>query len=383
MRTRVYVVIGLAILLLGPMQGWTQFPQGGGGGRGGGRGGGFNMDPGARFDQMTNGKGVWVRSEITDQRQQFLFDRIAQNVGATNGQITRDQYVTAMQQMMANWGGGGRRGGGQTPTTPGTPGAPTSPGDTRRRDRGSNPDRANSMAEAMFRQFDQNQDGYLNSDEMPEALRTELDKWDTDKNGLIDLNEFKAWMQARIQQRILERSEDNKDAGDSPALPERKQPVAYRIGKLPQGLPDWFTQLDTDQDAQIGLYEWKVSGRSLDEFNKIDRNGDGFLTVDEVLYYEASQGRGPQPGQGGAEGDSAAPVMGLAPGGAGRNGVYTPGGNNSGFGGRGPRGGGGWQGGNGGGQGWNQGGGWNGGQGRQDKGGGRRNRGDRQGGATM
>ena len=62
MRTRLYLVIGVAILLLGPMQGWTQFPGGGGGGggRGGGRGG-FNMDPGARFDQMTNGKGVWVR----------------------------------------------------------------------------------------------------------------------------------------------------------------------------------------------------------------------------------------------------------------------------------------------------------------------------------
>src|SRR5207253_11228464 len=121
MRTRLYLVIGVAILLLGPMQGWTQFPGGGGGGggRGGGRGGGFNTDPGARFDQMTNGKGVWVRSEITDQRQQFFFNRIAQSAGATNGQITRDQYVTGMQQMMPKWSGGGTRGGGGAPTAHG------------------------------------------------------------------------------------------------------------------------------------------------------------------------------------------------------------------------------------------------------------------------
>jgi Ca2+-binding EF-hand superfamily protein len=271
---------------------------------------------------------------------------------------------------------------GQSAGADTTQGAPWTPGMGRGRGGpGGGGNSLDDFVQRQFQRYDLNGDGVLNHDEMPENLRAELDKWDTDKNGLIDLNEFKAWMQARIQQRILERNDDNKDAGDSPALPERKQPVAYRIGKLPQGLPDWFTQLDTDQDAQIGLYEWKVSGRSLDEFNKIDRNGDGFLTVDEVLYYEASQGRGPPVAADGAPtegGGFAAPVMGLAPGGTGGNapGVYTPGGNNSGFGGRGPRGGG---------PGWNQGGGWNGGQGgqgRQDKGG-RRNRGDRQGGGSM
>jgi Ca2+-binding EF-hand superfamily protein len=320
MRTRLCVVIGLAILLLGPMQGWTQFPGGGGGGRGGGRGGGFNMDPGARFDQMTNGKGVWVRSEITDQRQQFFFDRMADSLKITNGQITRDQYVTYMQQMMANWGGG-RRGGGQTPTTPATPGAPTSPGDTRQRDRGGNSDRANTWAETMFRQLDQNQDGYLNSDEMPEALRTELDKWDTDKNGLIDLNEFKAYFQARIQQFVADRNAAGGGwwgggwgGGDSgqpePPEEERKVPIVYRMDNLPKELPAWFTQYDSNRDAQISLAEWRANGRSIDEFRKIDRNDDGFLTVDEVLRYEKLSGSGngtavagmPSPGQGGGFG---------------------------------------------------------------------------------
>jgi hypothetical protein len=63
----------------------------------------------------------------------------------------------------------------------------------------------------------------------------------------------------------------------------------YRPGSLPAGLPDWFVQLDTDRDAQIGLYEWRKSGRPLEEFQAMDRNNDGFLTVEEVLWYFAKE----------------------------------------------------------------------------------------------
>jgi hypothetical protein len=56
-----------------------------------------------------------------------------------------------------------------------------------------------NAAENMFRKQDTNQDGVLNHDEMPENLKSELDKWDTDKNGFIDLNEYKAWFRARAQ----------------------------------------------------------------------------------------------------------------------------------------------------------------------------------------
>jgi len=115
MRARLYIVLGVAILLLGPMQGLTQYPQGGGmpgggfGGFGGGKGGrgGFNFDPGQMFDQMAGGKSVVTLSEITDPRQQRMIERATQALGITNGQITREQYVTYSQQRMAQWGGGG------------------------------------------------------------------------------------------------------------------------------------------------------------------------------------------------------------------------------------------------------------------------------------
>jgi RNA polymerase sigma factor (sigma-70 family) len=87
-------------------------------------------------------------------------------------------------------------------------------------------------------------------------------------------------------------------------------------------LPAWFAQLDSDRDGQVGLYEWKAAGRSIDEFLKMDKNSDGFLTVEEVLAYQAEHGT---PGSGNANGPGR--------GGYGRNGFR--GGNRGAFGGRG------------------------------------------------
>jgi hypothetical protein len=64
-----------------------------------------------------------------------------------------------------------------------------------------------------------------------------------------------------------------------------KRPVVYRAGKLPNGLPAWFAQFDTDGDGQIGLYEWVKGGRPVEQFRQMDRNDDGFLTIDEVLHF--------------------------------------------------------------------------------------------------
>jgi hypothetical protein len=65
--------------------------------------------------------------------------------------------------------------------------------------------------------------------------------------------------------------------------PDDERPNVLRYGKTPKELPGWFTELDTDKDAQIGLYEWRTAGKSIEDFLAKDLNGDGFLTVDEVL----------------------------------------------------------------------------------------------------
>jgi hypothetical protein len=268
------VVLTLVILGLWCPAAFGQFPGGGpGGGEGGGRR--FGGNPSQFFDRLANGKDRIVRAELTDPRMQAMFDRMAQRLNITNGVITREQFLSQMNQWR------GRPPGGELPS--GNPEGATGPG-------GAN--QVSAWAEAMFRQLDQNGDGVLNYDEMPEALRAEREQWDTDQNGLIDLNEFKAYFQARMQQFQAQRgpgwvlqSSDATPPAAEEAEPPR--PVVYRAGKLPKELPAWFAPIDVDGDAQIGLYEWRASGRPIDEFLKIDRNNDGFLTVEEVLRFTA------------------------------------------------------------------------------------------------
>src|SRR5437868_5203215 len=56
-----------------------------------------------------------------------------------------------------------------------------------------------AFAESSFRRADKNNDGVLDADEMPEALRNEKEKWDTNHDGLIDLAEYKSYFTARMK----------------------------------------------------------------------------------------------------------------------------------------------------------------------------------------
>jgi Ca2+-binding EF-hand superfamily protein len=324
MHTKRFMVWGVVVLLFAAAAGWTQFPGGNdnGGGRGGGgfrggrgiRGG----DPNAFFDMLARGKEVVNRADL-DLRMQSFFDRIAANAGITNGQITRQQFVESMQQRAASRPGGPDLGAAAAPGAPGARDAPRPGGPEARGARGGwNPA---DFADRLFRRQDQNGDGLLNFDEMPEALRQERDKWDANKDGFIDPTEFRAYMQARMQQSLAERGwpglgPNGEGAGteaEAAPIEEERRPVVHRVGKLPKELPPWFAQLDTDRDAQVGLYEWKESGRPLDEFLAMDRNNDGFLTVDEVLRYVA-QAKNHPPDANGSTSPGRFPTAERAPG---------------------------------------------------------------------
>jgi hypothetical protein len=278
-----------------------------------------------------------TKADIQNPFLQQMFDRVAGAAGATNGQLTRDQWIQGSEQLRASGGGGGPSGGqGQQPG-------------------GRNGGRMNfdpaAFAEMRFKQLDKNGDGFLSFDEMPDDLKAEKDKWDTDHNGLIDLTEYKAFVAARSEQMQSERQaagftrgQRNQQGGapdavpqDTPAAPaEDPKPVVYHADNLPANLPAWFSQLDTDRDGQVGLYEWKAAGRPIGEFLKMDRNSDGFLTVEEVLAYVADHpeaGGGNTPGGGGYAG------AGFAGRGGGNGFQARPGGGGQGVRGRGGNGG--------------------------------------------
>ncbi|MFL5243681.1 MAG: hypothetical protein ACJ8FY_16385 [Gemmataceae bacterium] len=285
MRIRLFLFgLTLAVLLV-PSSGLTQFGPGGGppGGGGGGRGGGgFRMDPSAMWDRMAKGKDSVTRADLSDQFSQMIFDRTVQAAGITNGVLTKQQYLEQAQAFMQRMGRGSNRGGRGGMPPGGMPGQ--TPDQRRQPGSGGDP------AEAQFRKLDINGDGVLNTDEMPEDLKVVKDQY-ANRDGVVDLNGFKEFTRSKGQQGF-----GGNWIGGQEETPEEeeKRPVVFHAGNLPKellagGKAAWFQELDKDEDAQIGLYEWKDSGRSIEEFQKIDRNGDGYLTVEEVLYYLAQQ----------------------------------------------------------------------------------------------
>jgi Ca2+-binding EF-hand superfamily protein len=270
--------MGLLALVLAVTQGLTQFETKNS------RSGGFDpraalSDPNQFFDSVSGNKDVWVRP--SDGLQQMMFDNIAKKIGVTNGEITREQFIRFRENKKPPPAG-------STWTMPagavaGKSGDPTAP----------TVDVLDARAEEMFRRLDTNGDGVLDHNEMPDDLRNERDHWDTDHNGTIDLNEYKAFVRAKAQQMMNERTKASMGSLQAPASAPRTAPrieepkvKVYHYENLPKELPSWFKELDTNHDAQIGLYEWKASGRPLAEFLRMDRNNDGFLTVEEVLWYQ-------------------------------------------------------------------------------------------------
>lgn len=240
--------------------------------KGGGPGGMMSMmggNPDDLFNQFSKGKDV-IRRDDLDPMAQMFFDRATRQMNITNGQITRAQFKDAFSQVQARM----QNGGG-----PGNMGGPPS---AEMQDR---------FAEQRFRSYDKNNDGLLSSEEMPEALRNERDKWDANKDGFIDLNEFKGYFKSRFEQRNdrPEAASPSQDQTNTTTLPGQEpvfnldRPTVFRAGHLPKELPDWFKQLDTDNDGQVGLYEWVRGGKSISEFRDMDISDDGFIIAEEVL----------------------------------------------------------------------------------------------------
>lgn len=304
----------IMILLLESPPGYSQQGKKGGKGQQGGFGGG-KMDPGQMFDTwLAKGKGYIVISETMFGRQEL--EAFAKKVGITDDKITRDQYIRYSEmrdqireelkasgalQTPGKKGGGfggpptekkGGFGGPPTEKKGGFGGPPAEKGggpplgkkaDEKTVDRG----------EALFRNYDRNGDSYLTEDEIRQTqnFKNDWQKWDADKDGKINLDEWLAYFKTRDQQ---PRPDEGKKKVDRPSasssggievitIEDLTRTDYWRAGKLPDGLPAWFKECDKNQDGQVALYEWRAAGKPIAEFLALDRNDDGLLTPDEVL----------------------------------------------------------------------------------------------------
>jgi Ca2+-binding EF-hand superfamily protein len=213
--------------------------------------------------------------------ERAMFDRVAPRLGITNGQVSRQQFMQIAEQMRSRGGmpggggpGGAGFGGGNMPA-----------------------EQMDRFADERFRRTDQNGDGLLQITEMSERLRPVWEKFDTNRDGAMDLTEYKSYMRNVFQpeQPSTVNIQGPGQGQPPPTVPpmdinsgstipdDAQKPTVYRAGKLPKDIPQWFEQLDTDKDGQVGLYEWVRGSRALDEFRGMDRNEDGFLVIDEIM----------------------------------------------------------------------------------------------------
>lgn len=256
-----------AALLLGPASAVAQLP------------GGFGS--GGVFDLLARGRPTIRIDDMRSSRDAAV--AWARQHGITNGELNREQFMAYMRDRLR---GGGAR---VPPPAPAPSAVPppekTLPPETVVPDRRGAPvEDSNAWADEWFRRLDRNGDGVLSISEMTENLKAERNKWDVNDDGLIDLQEYRAYVKAYVEQRLREEAPGRRTAPGERTVaridPEPRTPG--RRGRRPANLPKWFKEYDLDGDGQVSLYEWQEKKGTVSAFRKLDLNGDGFITVREL-----------------------------------------------------------------------------------------------------
>lgn len=248
-----------------------------------------------RFDQ--NGDGVVTSDELPNPRAAGLFERMGLDL---NRGVRREEMEQAVQGSFGRSRGNFGRGGGNSESSQGDGDSDarsrfSSRGSDSSRDardgasrsfgrfgnRFSNGfgrsgdddqarERAQRLAERMVERYDQNSDGVLASDEIPDRLRGDLDQLDGNGDGILSAEE------------LAKRYAPPPSNGDDESAGTSGQAFPFRTGpNYPAGLPSWFQQSDSNRDGQVAMYEW--DRRQLAQFKNYDRNTDGFITADEAI----------------------------------------------------------------------------------------------------
>jgi len=198
-------------------------------------------------------------------------------------------------------------GGGQQP--PG--GGRGAPPDGQQRPREAKPVKRAELDEAAtatFRSADSNRDGLVTLEEVraifqarrDTIIRERFSRIDSDGSGAIDQAEFLAW-QGRMG------SAASVDGGGAPG---RDAPVEEALRpELGEGMEDrmlarlieplsaiTIVAANTNYDGGVSLEEWLTYQRK--RFDGADADGDGKLTMEEMRSLMPSAGRGGEPGGG-------------------------------------------------------------------------------------
>jgi Ca2+-binding EF-hand superfamily protein len=121
--------------------------------------------------------------------------------------------------------------------------------------------------------FDKNGDGKLTKDELPERMQGLFDRADANHDGVLTADEIRKSAQSAAP---AQQGRGRDGGGRGPSF-MRMDPILAAI--------------DTDSDGEISAAELAASAKSL---KKLDANGDGRLSEDEVRIQGFGRGRGRQ-----------------------------------------------------------------------------------------
>lgn len=152
--------------------------------------------------------------------------------------------------------------------------------------------------------FDQDGNGRLDSGEVPDRMREMMESQGMDLSRGVSTDDFQR-ARDRMRQQISGGDGDRRGSDDDDDEDDRdfrgrfgsddgrrsffrrdgdqdEEQTKKERARVTFDLPDSHADADSDGDGQLGMYEWRRNGRSLNDFFELDGNGDGFVTAREV-----------------------------------------------------------------------------------------------------
>ncbi|MGN7611652.1 hypothetical protein ACQZV8_06160 [Magnetococcales bacterium HHB-1] len=152
----------------------------------------------------------------------------------------------------------------------------------------SSSNRDTTSSEDLVKLLDKDKDGTLSTDEAKGPLKKEFSQFDVDGDSQLNTEELNLALQSGQAQM------DGLSTGALQRLIEAHQSGV--LTQAPRSVDELLEQLDGDFDTQIS--ESEAKGLLADQFNLVDRDGDGLISTTELKAEFHTMQRGAEPPRG-------------------------------------------------------------------------------------